>query len=103
MMSRSPSTEAHPASDTSASIGIRVPDIAAGVRALSAGLGSPFGVTGAALIPAFCAPGGPANHVAFLRLEDFAPSVAYRAARLAEDLVPFGDVRVLEAAESVPL
>jgi glycolate oxidase FAD binding subunit len=89
-----------PAGETTASIGIRVPDIAAGVRALGAGLGSPFGVTGAALIPAFCGPDGPANHVAFLRLEDFAESVAYRSARLAEAMAGFGDVRVLEADES---
>lgn len=92
-----------PRGETSASIGIRVPDIATGVKALSAGLGSPFGVTGAALIPAFCGPEGPATHVAFLRLEDFAESVAYRAARLAADLAPFGEIRVLEAAEAVPL
>jgi glycolate oxidase FAD binding subunit len=89
-----------PAAETSASIGIRVPDIARGVAALSAGLGSPYGVSGAALIPAFCGPDGPANHVAFLRLEDFADSVAYRSARLAEQFARFGDVRVLEDGES---
>ncbi len=92
-----------PVGEKSASIGIRVPDIATGVRALSAGLGSPFGVTGAALIPAFCGPDGPANHVAFLRLEDFSESVAYRAGRLRDDLARFGDVRVLEAEESEAL
>ncbi|HEV7266579.1 MAG TPA: glycolate oxidase subunit GlcE [Falsiroseomonas sp.] len=92
-----------PAGETSASIGIRVPDIATGVQALSAGLGSPFGVTGAALIPAFAGPDGPANHVAFLRLEDFSQSVTYRSERLAADLARFGDLRVLEATESVAL
>ncbi|WP_270936504.1 FAD-binding protein [Falsiroseomonas oryzae] len=92
-----------PAAETSASLGIRVPDIATGVKALSAGLGSPYGVTGAALIPAFCGPDGPANHVAFLRLEDFAESVAYRGARLAEALAPYGDLRMLEAEESTAL
>jgi len=92
-----------PAGETAASIGIRVPDIATGVRALSAGLGSPFGVTGAALIPAFCGPDGPANHVALLRLEDFAESVAYRAGKLRDALAGFGEVRILEAAESAPL
>jgi glycolate oxidase FAD binding subunit len=89
-----------PAPEASASIGVRVADVATGVAALSAGLGSPYGVSGAALIPAFCGPDGPANHVAFLRLEDFADSVAYRSARLAEDLARFGEVRVLEGAES---
>ncbi|WP_137177626.1 glycolate oxidase subunit GlcE [Roseomonas sp. AR75] len=92
-----------PAAETSASIGIRVPDITTGVKALSAGLGSPFGVTGAALIPAFCGPDGPATTVALMRLEDFADSVAYRSARLAEDLAPLGEVRVLDAAESTGL
>ncbi len=92
-----------PVAETSASIGVRVPDIAAGVAALSAGLGSPYGVTGAALIPAFCGPDGPATHVAILRLEDFSESVAYRGARLREALARFGDVRVLEAEESIAL
>ncbi len=92
-----------PRAEASASIGIRVPDIATGVKALSAGLGSPFGVTGAALIPAFCGPDGPANHVAFLRIEDFRDSVAYRSGKLREDLARFGEVRVLEDAESVAL
>ncbi|PWS35047.1 glycolate oxidase subunit GlcE [Falsiroseomonas bella] len=89
-----------PAPEASASIGVRVADVATGVKALSAGLGSPYGVSGAALIPAFCGPDGPANHVAFLRLEDFSDSVAYRSGRLAEDLARFGDVRVLEDGES---
>jgi glycolate oxidase FAD binding subunit len=92
-----------PIAETSASIGVRVPDIATGVQALSAGLGSPYGVTGAALVPAFCGPGGPATHVAFLRLEDFAESVAYRGAKLREALARFGDVRVLEREESAAL
>ena len=92
-----------PSAETSATLGVRVEDVATGVRALSAGLTSPFGVTGAALIPAFCGPEGPATNVAFLRLEDFASFVTYRAGRLAEILAPFGDVRVLDAAESVPL
>jgi glycolate oxidase FAD binding subunit len=90
-----------PAPETSATLAIAVPDIAAGVRVLSAGLGSPYGVTGAALLPAgFGALAGP---VALLRIEDFASSVAYRSGRLAEDLARFGAARVLEAAGSVPL
>ncbi|MGG5822781.1 glycolate oxidase subunit GlcE [Falsiroseomonas sp. HW251] len=89
-----------PAAETQATIGVRVPDIATGIRALSAGLASPFGVTGAAMIPAFCGPDGPATNVAFLRLEDFAASVAYRGSRLAEILSSFGEVRALEREES---
>ncbi|WP_198377670.1 FAD-binding protein, partial [Neoroseomonas rubea] len=81
-----------PAGETCATLRVQVPDAAAGVRVLSAGLGSPFGVSGAALVPD--AAGG---YAACLRLEDFAPSVAYRSARLAEDLAPHGDVALLDA------
>jgi len=72
-----------PAPEATASLAIAVPDRAAGVRALSAGLGSPFGVTGAALLP---------DGRALLRLEDFVESVAYRLERLAEELAPHGVV-----------
>ena len=82
-----------PAPEASATLLITVPDLAAGVRALSAGLGSPFGVSGAALLPG-------APHQAALRLEDFATSVAYRMGRLREDLARFGDARVIEDAAS---
>jgi glycolate oxidase FAD binding subunit len=90
-----------PRAETSATLAIRVPDIAAGVRALSAGLGSPYGVTGAALLPE--AHGALAGPVALFRIEDFATSVAYRTGKLAADLAPHGEARLLEAAESVPL
>lgn len=81
-----------PAPETSATVRVRVPDLASGVRVLAAGLGSPFGVSGAALLPE-----GPA---ALLRIEDFAESVAYRGARLREALARFGDVAVVEDEES---
>jgi glycolate oxidase FAD binding subunit len=61
---------------------------------LSAGLGSPFGVSGAALLPA------EAGAQAVLRIEDFAPSVAYRSGRLAQQLAAFGEVRILAAEDS---
>jgi glycolate oxidase FAD binding subunit len=57
-------------------------DLAAAVAAMAAALGSPFEVTGAA----HDAEGA----VTRLRLEGFAPSVAERAARLAERLRPWG-------------
>jgi len=76
-----------PAAETSATVAVRIPDITTGVKTLSAGLGSPFGVTGAALLPT-----GP---TALLRLEDFAPSVAYRATRLADDLARFGPAEII--------
>ncbi len=90
-----------PRAETEATLAIRVPDIAAGVRALSAGLGSPYGVTGAALLP--LGHGSLAGPVALLRIEDFATSVAYRTGKLAADLTPHGEAWLLEAAESVPL
>jgi glycolate oxidase FAD binding subunit len=89
-----------PAPESQATIGVRVADLAAGLKALSAGLGSPYGVSGAALVPAGATPGGPAHTVAFLRIEDFAPSVAYRTARLAQDLAAHGEVRMTDAEES---
>jgi glycolate oxidase FAD binding subunit len=90
-----------PRPETSATLAIRVADIAAGVRALSAGLGSPYGVTGAALLPA--GHGSLAGPVALLRIEDFATSVAYRMGKLTADLASHGEARLLEAADSVPL
>ncbi len=63
------------------------------MRALSAGLGSPFGVTGAAVLPG-------ATVLAALRLEDFAPSVAYRMDRLRADLADFGDATIIEGDAS---
>jgi glycolate oxidase FAD binding subunit len=84
-----------PAAEASATLAIRVPDLAAGVRALSAGLGSPYGVSGAALTT-----DGP---TALLRIEEFAPSVAYRTARLREDLAGFGDISLVEGEASAAL
>jgi glycolate oxidase FAD binding subunit len=84
-----------PAAEAAATLSIRVPDLAEGVRALSAGLGSPYGVTAAALLP-----DGP---TAILRIEDFAPSVAYRTARLREDLVAFGEATLVEGEASQAL
>jgi glycolate oxidase FAD binding subunit len=89
-----------PAAAATATLAITVPDLAAGVRALSAGLTSPYGVTGAALLPAGFAPSGLHGHVALLRLEDFAPSIAYRGARLREDLAAHGAVTMIEAEAS---
>jgi glycolate oxidase FAD binding subunit len=66
-------------------------DAVAGVAALSAGLGSPFGVSAAAWLPAASAALVPhlvgfGRTVALLRIEDFSPSVAYRIAKLRDTL-----------------
>ena len=71
-----------PTAEARATLAVRVPDVAAGVRVLSAALGSPYGVSGAAL----------AGGTAFVRIEDFADSVTYRIDRLKADLAPLGDV-----------
>lgn len=89
-----------PAPETTATLALRVPDLVAGVRALSAGLGSPYGVTGAALLPDGLPGRGLHGPLALLRLEDFASFVAYRAGRLREDLAPHGEVTLIEDGDS---
>jgi len=90
-----------PAPEATATVAVRVADLATGVAALSAGLGSPYGVSGAALVPE----GAPRQAmldgtIAILRLEDFLDSVAYRGGRLREDLARFGEVMVVEGENS---
>lgn len=91
-----------PAPHSVGTVAVRVPDLAAGVRVLSAGLGSPYGVSGAAILPAGApehglAGGGP---VALLRIEEFPESVAYRTARLRDSLGGAGETMVLDEAAS---
>jgi glycolate oxidase FAD binding subunit len=87
-----------PAPAATGTVAVRVADLAAGVRVLSAGLGSPFGVTGAALLPRGGA--GLAGPLAILRLEEFSESVAYRSARLRDELARFGEVTLIGDAAS---
>lgn len=87
-----------PAAQATATLAVAVPDLGAGIGALSAGLTSPYGVTGAALLT----PGG-AGITALLRLEDFSSFVAYRSGRLRADLAPFGDVTLVEGDASTAL
>jgi glycolate oxidase FAD binding subunit len=80
-------------------------DAAAGVAALSAALGSPYGVSGAAWLPAEAASRVPelagfGGAVALMRIEDFAASVAYRTGRLALDLAEWGQAARLDDAAS---
>ncbi|MCU0889010.1 MAG: FAD-binding protein [Rubritepida sp.] len=90
-----------PRAETSGSLAIRVPDVAAGVRALSAALGTPYGVSGAALLPE--GHGALTGCVALLRVEDFAESVRYRLDRLRDALAGFGEAALLEAEASAAL
>ena len=79
-------------------------DAVAGVAALSAGLGSPFGVSAAAWLPAAAAAqvaelAAFGRAVALLRIEDFAPSVAYRTAKL-RDMLGYPAAEILDDAVS---
>jgi glycolate oxidase FAD binding subunit len=70
-------------------------DATAAVAALSAALGSPFGVSGAAWLPADAAarvPGlaGIAGSATLIRIEEFSPSVTYRIGRLKDQFAVAG-------------
>ena len=78
-------------------------------RAMTAALGSPFDVSGAAHVPnsVFRAEGGVLGElgdrkqaVTLLRLEGIAASAAHRAAALGKLLAPFGAAQILEDAAS---
>ncbi len=79
-------------------------DAVRGVAALSAALGSPYGVSGAAWLPADAAERVPElagrGAVALVRIEDFARSVEYRLGRLTADLAPFGAAVLLDDGAS---
>jgi glycolate oxidase FAD binding subunit len=75
------------------------------VATLAAALGSPYGVSAAAYLPAAVAARVPplawfGGSVTLARIEDFSPSVAYRTARLRADLAAFGAAEVLDDAAS---
>ncbi len=94
-----------PAPESTTTLAIPGLDAAQGVAALAASLGSPFGVSGAAYLPAAAAArvpelGAVGRGIALARLENFAQSVAYRAGRLAAELARFGPPRQVEDAES---
>jgi glycolate oxidase FAD binding subunit len=84
-----------PAAEATGTVVLRGLDAARGVAALSAGLGSPFSVSGAAYLPA--------ERTAFLRIEDFAASVKYRTEKLAAQLQDFGPAEILQTAPSKTL
>ncbi len=71
-----------PVPETSLTLRIEAPNAEIGVKVLSAALGSPYDVTGAAWV------GGES----FVRIEGFEGSVNYRANRLESELGQFGDV-----------
>jgi glycolate oxidase FAD binding subunit len=86
-------------------------DLAAN-RAMTAALGSPFDVSGAAHVPssafrtavgALADLGSPQGAVTLLRLEGITASAAHRAAALSALLAPFGAAEILEDAASAAI
>ena len=75
-------------------------DEARAIGAMTHALGSPFGISAAAWLPAGM---GAGVSRALLRLEGFEDSVRYRAGRLTELLGEFGDIQPLAGAESSAL
>ena len=78
-------------------------DAIAGVAALSAALGSPFGVSGATWLPADAVGrvsglAGINGSATLIRIEDFAPSVGYRIGRLKDQFAVAGAVTLDTAA-----
>ena len=78
-------------------------------RAMTAGLGSPFDVSGAAHLPnsalradsnALAGLGSTREAVTLLRLEGISASAAHRAAALGKLLAPFGAAQMIEDAAS---
>jgi len=81
-------------------------------RAMTAALGSPFDVSGAAHVPnsslraalgSLGNIGSPHEALTLLRLEGITSSAAHRAAALAELLSPFGAAEILEDAASAAI
>jgi glycolate oxidase FAD binding subunit len=85
-----------PAAESSGTLVLPNLDARRAVTALSAALGSPFGVSGAAWLPALDGFAGP---VALVRIEDFAASVAYRTDKLRGALGVAG-TEILDASAS---
>ncbi len=90
-----------PAPETAGTLVLHNLDAAAGVAKLSAALGSPYSVSGAAWLPREAAArvGSFGGSVALIRIEDFSASVGYRTGRLRDDLGHAG-TEILDDADS---
>ena len=94
-----------PAPEATGSLVLAGLDAGAGVAALSAALGSPYSVSGAAWLPAESASRVPeldtgGASAAIIRIEEFATSVAYRLDRLRTELGGAGRATLLDDATS---
>ncbi|WP_291297179.1 FAD-binding protein [Elioraea sp.] len=92
-----------PAPEATATLVLRGLGAEAAVSALSAGLGSPFGVTGAAFLPDGAALLGPGGSATLLRIEEFADFIPYRTDSLSALLASHGRADRLDTAASLPL
>jgi len=95
-----------PAPEATATLAIAGLDADRAREAMSVGLGSPYGISGAAFLPVEAAswlPDLAGRSATLLRLEDFAASVSYRTGRLREELARFGEVEVIadEASRAI--
>jgi glycolate oxidase FAD binding subunit len=81
-----------PVSEATGTVVFKGLDATRAVAALSAGLGSPFSVSGAAYLPD--------QKTTALRIEEFATSVKYRTEKLASQLKEFGPAEILGTEDS---
>ncbi|HEY3679300.1 MAG TPA: FAD-binding protein [Bradyrhizobium sp.] len=98
-----------PRPESERTLALRGLDDVAANRAMTAALGSPFDVTGAAHLPnsalrtsadGLAHLGSQQQPLTLLRLEGIAASVAHRAASLGKMLVPFGSADMIDDAAS---
>ena len=90
-----------PAPESTGSVVLSGLDPERAVAALSAALGSPYGVSGAAHLPAEAAAlAGRLAATTLVRIEDFSASVTYRLGRLMAELAAFGEPALLDEAAS---
>ncbi|WP_438275592.1 FAD-binding protein [Nitrobacter sp.] len=101
-----------PKAETERTLVMRGLDDVAANRAMTAALGSPYDVSGAAHVPgtalgaaqdALASLTTVGKAVTLLRLEGIAASVAHRASALAADLASFGTAELVEGAQSAAL
>jgi glycolate oxidase FAD binding subunit len=101
-----------PRAESERTLVLRGLDDVAANRAMTAALGSPFDVSGAAHVPnsafragqgALAELGSPQQAVTLLRLEGITASAVHRAAELARILAPFGTADILQDAASAAI